>query len=372
MSTGGRKLRRPRATLVALATFAVVLIPSDYSMAVAQAADAPALTVNAPCGTALSSLHPADRSTLALQRGCTTYSGTLRLTASHVTVTAYGAGSNPVLTMRKNGATIDLSGSDNTIENLSLAGVAPGTWRCGGNRTPAGHVDGIDLEAGAVGNTITGISATGFYAGVFVMTGSAGNVIENSTFTSNNMLDTNNALGSAGAFGVLLWGDDNTVTGNAINGSQACSIAYGSDGSAVEVYGGSNNLISGNNATNDNAFSELGSFSGSIATTNTFRGNLVSDGAGSGGSTFLITRGSADPDGPVSNTIVTNNTVNLTRSGDEGVISYAWEPGDGTLITLTGNHLNVGPGNQVLYEDGGYVNGGGNTFTGWCNPSSDC
>lgn len=365
-------MRRPRAAIVALATFTVVLIPNDYSMAAAKAAAAPASTVNAPCGTALSSLHPATGSTLALQRGCTTYSGTLAITGSHVTVTAYGTGDNPVLTLRKNGATIDISGTGNTIENLSLAGSGSGNWWCGGKRTPAGHVDGIDIEARANDNTVTNVSATGFYAGVYVMAGSTGNVIENSTFTNNNMLNTNDELGSSGAFGVLLWGDNNTVTGNTISGSQACSIAYGSDGSAVEVYGGSNNLISGNHASGDNAFTELGSYSGSTATSNTYRGNVFSDGPSGQGTTFLIVRGSADSDGPVYNTIVTNNTVNLTKSGDEGVISYAWQPGDGTLITLTGNYLNVGPGNQVLYEDGGYVNGGGNTFIGSCNPSSDC
>ncbi len=372
MSTGGRKMRRPRAAIVALATFAVVLIPSKYSMAATRAVSAPAATINAPCGTALSSLHPADGSTLALQRGCSTYSGTLQLTGSNVTVTAYGTGSNPLLSLRRNGATIDVSGSNNRIQNLSLAGSGSGNWWCGGRRTPAGHVDGIDIEAGANDNTVTNISATGFYAGVFVMANSTGNVIENSTFTNNNMLNTNDALGSSGAFGVLLWGDNNTVSGNTINGSQACSIAYGSDGSAVEVYGGSSNLISGNHAAGDNAFTELGSYADRTATTNTYRGNVVSDGTASGGLTFLITRGSADQNGPVSRTIVTNNTVNLTRPGDEGVISYAWDPGDGTLITLTGNYLNVGPGNQVLYEDGGYVDGGGNTFIGSCNPSSDC
>src|SRR6185437_15446103 len=194
--------------------------------------------------------------TLALQRGCLSYSGTLRLTASNVTATSYGAGNNPVLTLRKNAASIDISGSNNTVENLTLAGSGSGSWLCGGRRTPAGHVDGIDIESGADNNTVTNISASGFYAGVFVMAGSTGNVIEDSTFTNNNMLDTNNALGSSGAFGVLLWGDNNTVTGNTISGSQACSIAYGSDGSAVEVYGGSNNLISSNHAADNNAFTE--------------------------------------------------------------------------------------------------------------------
>ena len=63
--------------------------------------------------------------------------------------------------------------------------------------------------------------------------------------------------------------------------------------------------------------------------------------------------------------------MNLTKTGDQGVVSYDWQPGDGTLVTLAGNHLNLGS-NQALYEDGGYVDGGGNTFIGSCNPSSDC
>jgi hypothetical protein len=326
--------------------------------------------VQVPCGKSLGAQHPAANSTLALQSGCT-YVGTLTITANYVTVTAYGTGSPPVITQSRDGETIDVQGSNDTIQGLSLVGKAPRTWNCRRARTPAGHVDGIDIESGALSNTVTNVSATGFYAGVFVMAGSSGNTIENSTFTNNTMLDTNNGSGSSGAFGVLLWGNNNTVQYNTITGNQACSIAYGYDGSAIEVYGGSNNLIADNQASNDNAFTELGSYPGATATSNTYQNNTVSDGAGGLGMSFLVTRGSLDPDGPVHNTIVTNNTVNLTLPGDEGAVTYAWQAGDGTLLTLTGNYLNLGT-NEVLYEDGGYVNGGGNTFIGTCNPTTDC
>jgi hypothetical protein len=84
-----------------------------------------------------------------------------------------------------------------------------------------------------------------------------------------------------------------------------------------------------------------------------------------------VTRGSGDPDGPVHDTTVSGNTVTLTRPGDQGVVSYDWVEGDGTLLTLTGNDLNLGS-SQVPFEDGGYGDGGGNAFTGTCNPSSDC
>ena len=54
-------------------------------------------------------------------------------------------------------------------------------------------MDGINLEPGALNNTITGVRATGFYAAVYVMAGSNGNLIDSNTFTNNTELDKNNA-----------------------------------------------------------------------------------------------------------------------------------------------------------------------------------
>ncbi len=323
-----------------------------------------------PCGTDLSTVHPAANTTVQLSKSCT-YTTALTITANKVTVGSYGIGSAPVISRNSNGAAISLYGSHDTVRNLTLTGIAPGTWTCGGKKTPAGHVDGVDIYSGASADTVSAVTASGFYTAVYIMTGATGNTVAGSTLKNNIMLDTNNSSGSAGAFGVLLWGDGNTVSGNTISGNQACSIAYGRDGSAIEIYGGSNNTISGNTATNDNAFTELGSSSGVVASGNSFSANSVSDGSGGLGTTFLVTRGSGDSDGPVYNTTATGNTVNLTKSGDQGAVSYDWQQGDGTLLTLTGNYLNLGT-NQVLYEDGGYVDGGGNTFIGHCNPSSDC
>jgi hypothetical protein len=355
--------------VAAAVTACATWLSAGCSLAAAPVRAAQSQVTDVPCGKALGPLQPAAGTTLALKRACS-YQGTLTITAANVTVTAYGTGSNPVITLKQDGATISLSGSGTTVENLSLAGVAPGTWNCHGKKTPAGHVDGIDIAAGSLGNTITNISATGFYAGVYVNAGSTGNVIEDSTFTNNTELDTNSSSGSSGAFGILLWGSSNTISGNTISGSQACSIAYGYDGSAVEVYGGSHNLINDNQASSDNTFTELGSYPGSIATGNSYQGNTVTDGT-SHGNSFLVTRGSGDPDGPVSGTVVTGNTVSLTSAGDQGLISYAWQPGEGTLLTVTGNYLDLGA-NQVLYEDGGYVDGGGNTYLGTCNPATAC
>lgn len=333
-------------------------------------AQAASLPRDIPCGTALSGIQPAAGSTVALKRGCT-YTGPLSVSADNVTVTAYGTGSNPVITLSSNGAAVGVYGSHDVIENLSLIGFAPGTWTCDGQQTPAGHVDGVDIHPGALEGTISKVTATGFYAAVYVMAGSSGNVIKNSAFTSNTELDANSQNGSSGAFGVLLWGDNNIVEYNTISDNQACSLAYGRDGSAVEIFGGSHNLIRSNKASNDSAFTELGSYSGHFATGNNFDSNTIADGANGQGMTFLVTRGSLDVNGPVYNTGAANNSVTLTKPGDGGAVSYAWQQGDGTLLTLTHNYLNLG-GNRVLYEDGGYVDGGRNTFIGTCDPSSAC
>jgi hypothetical protein len=42
------------------------------------------------------------------------------------------------------------------------------------------------------------------------------------------------------------------------------------------------------------------------------------------------------------------------------VVSYGWLPGNGNLLTLTGNTVYF-PGGIALYTDGGYVNGGATT-----------
>jgi hypothetical protein len=330
----------------------------------------PANTVDVACGTSLTSISTASGTTVALQRGCA-YGGTLLVKGSKVTVTAYGSGPDPVIALGHNGAAVNVLGSHDVVENLSLIGAAPSFWNCRGHRTPAGHVVGVNLTPGTARDTVQDVKATGFYAAVEVMAGSSFDIISHNNFTANDELSTNNHKSSSGGFGVLLRGDRNFVEYNTINNNQACSLAFGYDGSAVEVSGGSYNLIAWNKASNDNAFSELGSYPGSDATGNYYSHNTVTDGHDGLGVTFLITRGSGSPYGPVLNTRAFFNHVKLTRSGDEGAVSYAWRSGDGTLLTLAKNYLDLGQ-NVALFENGGYVNGGGNTFIGTCHPTTAC
>lgn len=326
--------------------------------------------VNVSCGTSLASVAPAPGDTVKLQRGCA-FGGTLVLKASNVTVTAYGSGPAPIIALGHDGAAVDISGSHDVIENLTLRGVAPSTWSCRGQRTPAGHVDGVDLRPGTVLDTVEHVTATGFYAAVNIFPGSSRDKILHNLFKSNLELNINNKKSSAGAFGVLLRGDRNFVEYNTIDNNQACSLAFRFDGSAIEVSGGSYNLISYNNAYNDNAFTELGSYPGSTATGNYYSHNTVTGPSKGPGVTFLTTRGSANKFGPVLNTKVFFNHVKLTEPGSEGAVSYAWKSGDGTLLTLTKNYLDLGK-NTVLFVNGGYVNGGGNTFIGLCRPKQAC
>jgi hypothetical protein len=149
---------------------------------------------------------------------------------------------------------------------------------------------------------------------------------------------------------VLLSGDHNTVGGNTISNQITTSPVYGTDGSGVEVYHGRYNTIEGNTGANDNAFTELG---GAGATGNAYIGNTFT-----GPGAFLITRGSGDKtNGPVRATSMTGNHVR----GE--VVSYGWQPPNGTLLTLRDNTISV-PGGTALWTDGGFVNGGRNVVTG--------
>jgi hypothetical protein len=326
--------------------------------------------INVSCGTNLAAVAPASGSTIQLQRGCA-FGGSLVLRSSHVKVTAYGSGPAPIIALGHDGAAVSVFGSHDVIENLTLRGVAPSFWNCHGHRTPAGHVDGVDLQPGSALDTVKNIKATGFYAAVNVFPGSSRDNIVYNTFTANLELNINNKKASAGAFGVLLRGDRSFVEHNTINDNQACSLAFGLDGSAIEVSGGSYNLISYNHASNDNAFTELGSPPGTIATGNYYSHNTVTADRNDQSVTFLVTRGSKSNFGPVLNTKAFFNTVKLTGKGNEGAVSYDWKKGDGTLLTLTKNNLDLGK-NEVLFENGGFVNGGGNTFIGTCRPKIAC
>lgn len=252
---------------------------------------------------------------LLLKSDCT-WNSTLTLSESgtssqNIRVSSYGAGAKPRIKINVlNGSDIDISGSYIRIENLQLGAEIVST-EAGCENNPKGHAVGISFESGASYNTVTNSVLTDGYAGVFLKSGSHNNVITKNEFTDNKMmspLDTS-ADNDAGAFGVLIWGDNNDISYNHFSGMDACSYDYVRDGSAVEIYGGQNNNIHHNTATQSDAFTELGNTrsANNKYVYNLFYSNLAR-------SIFLNTRA------PIAGTLAYNNSVYLTGASSQGFV----------------------------------------------------
>jgi hypothetical protein len=267
-----------------------------------------------------------------------------------------------------------------TIRDLDLTASPPALLPDCDNAAE-GWIVGVTFRPGAAHDTLTGSRLSGLYAGAYLETGANDNVITHSVFSGNNMMSPNTKNGSAGAFGVLLGGDRNTISHNEIDGDNQCSLAYGFDGSAVEVFGGRSNLIEYNTASDDNVFTELGnsSSSGNVYAYNLFDTSTPDQG-------FVTTRGANSADGPVTSTILYNNTAYETGAGDQGVVCYA---GCGPRILTMENNI-IDTSGQPLYSDGPFRSsnnifwGGrlsvGTSVTGaksmahnpeFCNPDAD-
>jgi hypothetical protein len=300
------------------------------------AADAATMIQVAP-GTSLSSIHPAAGSTYAFARGAT-YTGTLTITADNVTIRNYGSGKYPVFSRTTDGNDVQVSGSNDRISNVRLTGHGHASVKGCGSAKTADYEVGIDISG--KNDTVHAVLAYGnLYAGVYVETAGSYATISGSDFNGVNALNPGN-LGS-GAFGILLWGNHNTINDDVFDNQSTCSPDYGTDGSGVEIYYGSYNLIEHSSGRNDSDFTELG---GSGATSNTYTDNTFN-----APGEFLVTRGSGDQeDGPVYKTTLTGNVAHGP------VVSYAWQKGDGTLLTMKNNHV------ASLSQDGGYVDEGGN------------
>lgn len=298
-----------------------------------------ATVIEVPPGQSLSSVHPVAGHTYAFKKGAT-YTGTLSITADNVTIKNYGTGRYPVLSRSTEGNVISVSGDNDHIDNVRVTGHGyQSVSGCGSART-AGYEVGVDIRGQH--DTVRGLLAYGnLYAGVYVETAGSFATISRSKFKDVNALNPAN-LG-AGAFGILLWGSHNTIDHDHFLNQSTCSPDFGKDGSGVEIYHGSDNLIEHSTGANDSDFTELG---GAGATGNRYFANTFR-----GPGEFLVTRGSGDSaDGPVHNTVLTGNVAH------GAVVSYDYNSGDGTLLTMKDNHV------ASLSQDGGYVNQGGNVI----------
>ena len=256
---------------------------------------------------------------------CTdTANGVLNITSSgnstdQILVSFYGVGSYPKIVKTVSGDAINVSGAYIVISNIHVtADLSTVSKDSACQNGPIGTMSGVRLDKNSHDVTIKNIIASKLYAGVYIAgdltSGSVSNrnKILNSVFIDNKMM---NSQSSAGAMGVLVWGDDNEIAYNEFSGNDACSRLYTRDGSAVEIYGGKRNNIHHNRSYNNETFSELGHVR---TDSNKFGYNLVVSKLPY--SKGFVTRGSGDSYGPVLNSAFYNNTVYLTGSTSQAFV----------------------------------------------------
>jgi hypothetical protein len=212
-----------------------------------------------------------------------TFAGTLTISASRVEVSGYGAGRQPIIE-RGRYAGVEVRGDDVVVRGLLIRHNVAGVWtRQSADRT----------------------------------------VVEHNLLVDNNRMSVNTRGGrdDSGAFGVLIHGDRGEFHDNVVVGSDAFSYDYGRDGAAFEVYGGSHNYIYRNVARDNQTFVELGKASSDPESVdNQFAYNEIT---GAGAKMLgVVTRGSG-ANGPVRETRLENNTIDLSGPGSQGFVCSA-------------------------------------------------
>ncbi|WP_433442680.1 right-handed parallel beta-helix repeat-containing protein [Nonomuraea sp. CA-141351] len=289
-------------------------------------------------------LKPGDA--VSFKRG-SSFTGPLRLAAD-------GTAARPIVIQAYGrGPLAKISGMD---DDCVL--VTGSHWRISGLRASGCRWAGF--QVGGDHNELAGVHADHNIAGIFVTPSGSRNTIRDSVLTDNNRMSVNDEGGDndSGAFGVLLQGDDNLVTGNTITGSFAKSMDYVTDGSAVEIFNGDRNLVTYNTARNNETFTELGAQKGKTATGNVFAFNVVTSSRGRG--SFLITRGPHHVVGPVKGTVAVHNSVYLPARNTIG-----WSCHDGcapSILKLRNNVIVVG--GEAGWEDGKGADDGGSVYKG--------
>lgn len=289
-------------------------------------------------------LKPGD--TVNLKRG-SGWSETLTLAAKGtaarpITLQPYGTGAAPKLSGQEQPCVV----------------ITGDHWKVEGIR--ASNCQWAGFEISGDGNELTGVAADRNIAGVHVTPEGSRNTIRNSTLTGNDRMSVNDDGGDndSGAFGVLLNGDDNLITGNTITGSYTSSKDYGFDGAAVEIFNGDRNRITHNLSRDNVTFTELGARKGSTATGNVFAFNVVTSSRKLG--SFLVTRGSGHIVGPVKGTLAVHNSVYLPAAKTIG-----WSCHDGCapdILKLRNNVIAVG--GEMGWEDGKGADDAGSVYQG--------
>jgi hypothetical protein len=287
-----------------------------------------------------------------LKRGCIWTGQTLEIAGNgssnqRIIVSTYGTGALPQIINSVSGSDgVLIEGSYITVENIHAKANAP-IVEIGCQNNPVGHIVGFTFATNSHDNILQNAIAEGFYAGASIDQGSFNNRIRNSQFLNNKMMYPLDIIANndAGAFGILVRGNNNEIAYNQITGSIACSYDYQKDGAAVEIYGAADNHIHHNWSTDTNTFTELGepTSANNLYTYNVFYSSLSE-------SKFLVTRGAGNTRGPVNNTMLYNNTVYLTGALSQGFVCHAGC--NASILTMRNNIFNVT--NRVGYSDGAF------------------
>ncbi|WP_346112675.1 hypothetical protein [Nonomuraea maheshkhaliensis] len=300
-----------------------------------------------------------------------------------ITVDAYGSGARPIIKAGPAYSCVLLSGD--YIELLNVQVGVKGAQRC--------LWSGVTVEGDH--NFLKNNYFTGSSAGVYIDEQARYTSINANDFVDNNVMSVNTdaeemgeeyADDDAGAFAILVHGDDSEISWNDIRGSIAQSYDYVWDGAAVEIFKGSRTWVHHNTSVDNDTFTELGTDREPTGETkdpdgvsdNVFEYNEIYGTRTRGG---LVTRGpfketpdhAPDVNGPVLRTIFRNNSVNLPNEDAEGVVcdsnctnehltmtqnaiyaakKSAYGPG----ITGAANSYNVLEGTQYQLGDDGVGN----------------
>jgi hypothetical protein len=212
---------------------------------------------------------------------------------------------------------VSVTGSHLVIENLVVRSD-PTILDATCENQPAGKRYGFRFREGASYDVLRRSRAQELYFGVAVERGAHHVRVLDNQLVNNDMKD-DWPPSDAGAGGVLLMGDDNEVARNDVSGSDACSVFYGRDGSAVDIYGGQRNVVHHNVGRQNHGFVELGH---PRAVDNVIAYNEVTSTLPF--TTFLVTRGARDLRyGPVYGTTAYNNSVYLSGERGSGVMCIA-------------------------------------------------
>ncbi|MDR8411920.1 right-handed parallel beta-helix repeat-containing protein [Nonomuraea sp. 3-1Str] len=231
-------------------------------------------------------------------------------------------------------------------------------WRVSGLR--ASRCQWAGFEVGGDGNHLVGVQADRNIAGIWITPTGSRNVVRDSTLKDNDRMSVNDDApdNDSGAFGILVNGDDNLVTGNTITGSNAPSHDYRMDGAAVEIFDGDRNRVTYNRAHDNETFTELGATKGKTATGNVYAFNVVTSSLPQ--SSFLVTRGPRHVVGPVLGTVAVHNSVYLP-----GPRTLGWSCHGGcspSILRLRNNAVRVG--GQAGFEDGKGADEAGSVYEG--------